>query len=268
MTAPIPDTIRELAAGYALGVLSAEEARQFEAAMAVSPELAREVADYREVGALLAMEQAAAQGAAPDPAVKERLMARVGRSKEASLPRRSEARRLSPALIAALAAAVVAAVGFGLQNRSLKGELARNGQALASRDSAYTAQEARLAELNRTVDAMLGAGSALSVVQLVKAGPDAPGLQLFWNRRANVAVLAAYQLPQAPNGRVYQLWLLRDGAPIPSQTFNTGADGRAIVQAFALPPGGRFEGAAVTEEPAGGSAAPTTPILLYSAISD
>ena len=55
MTGPSPDSPPDLAAAYALGALSPDEARRFEAFLATSPEAQREVAEYREVAALLAL---------------------------------------------------------------------------------------------------------------------------------------------------------------------------------------------------------------------
>ncbi|HJR51059.1 MAG TPA: hypothetical protein VJ794_08140, partial [Gemmatimonadales bacterium] len=61
MSHPEQESPQDLAAAYALGALSAEEARRFEAYLAGSPEAQREVAEYREVAALLAL-------AGPEPA--------------------------------------------------------------------------------------------------------------------------------------------------------------------------------------------------------
>ena len=55
MSHPEQETLQDLAAAYALGALSPEEARRFEAFLAGSPEAQREVAEYREVAALLAL---------------------------------------------------------------------------------------------------------------------------------------------------------------------------------------------------------------------
>src|SRR5262245_48347429 len=88
MSATVPDSIRELAAGYALGGLTPEETREFEAALARSPELAREVAEYREVTGLLGL--APGEGPRPDPALRARLFERIAAGKVVPLtPRRS-----------------------------------------------------------------------------------------------------------------------------------------------------------------------------------
>jgi hypothetical protein len=60
---------------------------------------------------------------------------------------------------------------------------------------------------------------------------------------------------------------MRDGVPVPSRTFNSDPDGHALVQAFSVPAGGGFTAAAVTMEPAGGSPAPTTAILMFGALA-
>ena len=66
MTGPAHDSPLDLAAAYALGALSPDEAQRFEAFLATSPEAQREVAEYREVAALLALGgEDAAPGARP-----------------------------------------------------------------------------------------------------------------------------------------------------------------------------------------------------------
>ncbi len=58
MTAPGQDPIQDLAAAYALGALSPDEVSRFEAFLATSPATQQEVAELREVAALLALGQA------------------------------------------------------------------------------------------------------------------------------------------------------------------------------------------------------------------
>lgn len=250
MTAPISDADRDLAAGYALGALTPEETRHVEALLHRSPELAREVAEYREVQAMLAL------GAGPggDPGLKERLLERVRASQARPRPRRRPV-----GLVVALAASVLLAAGLAVQVRRVTSEL-------GERESTLAATRARLAERERTLNTLLEAERDLAVAHLAATGPDAPGIQLFWNRKANTAVLHAFRLQPAPAGRVYQLWLMEDGVVVPSRTFNSDPDGHALVQAFPVPAGARFTAAAVTVEPEGGSPAPTTTVLLYGPI--
>ena len=249
----IPESIRELAAGYALGALTPEETKGFELAMAQSAELAHEVAEYREVNALLAHSAAVE----PSPAVKDRLFQRLGREKV--VPLRPPRARLTPLLSVGLAAAALVAVGLGRRVQSLTDEL-------AGRDVRLAATEAQLAQRERTLNTLLNAESELTVVQLTTAGAQAPGIQFYWNRRSNMAVLQAFRLPPTPKGKTYQFWLLRGGKPYPSVTFNSEPDGHALVHAFSLPTGGGYEGAAITVEPVGGSTTPTLPIYLVGKV--
>ena len=74
------------------------------------------------------------------------------------------------------------------------------------------------------------------------------------------AVLVARELPPAPEGEVYEAWLIRDGVPEPAGLFEPrDGDAAAAVR-------GSLEGVqavAVTLEPEGGSPMPTSdPILL------
>ena len=253
MSAMIPESIRELAAGYALGALTPEENRAFEAALAESPALAREVAEYREVNALLAHSAAHQPGAG----VKDRLFQQIRRDKV--IPIRSPRTWLAPVLAVGLAAAAMLAVGLNRRVGALTEELNH-------RDVRIAAVQAQLANRERTLNTLLAAESDLTVLQLTTTGPQSPGIQFYWNRRSNTAVLHAFRLPPTPKGKVYQLWLLRDGKPYPSTTFNTGADGDALVEAFTLPGGGGFQAAAITVEPDGGSTTPTMPILLIGKV--
>src|SRR6476660_5172453 len=82
MTGPAQDSLQGLAAAYALGALPADEARRFEAFLATSPETQREVAEYREVAALLALSGA---DATPGDALRSQVLARVAEQKVQAL---------------------------------------------------------------------------------------------------------------------------------------------------------------------------------------
>ena len=74
------------------------------------------------------------------------------------------------------------------------------------------------------------------------------------------AALVLDNVPTAGAGRSYQLWSIRNGVPSSMAVF--AANGR-IVRVIAWTKGGDFF--AVTREPKGGSARPTTAPLLVSA---
>jgi anti-sigma-K factor RskA len=252
MSHPEQDTLLDLAAAYALGALSSEEARRFEAYLAGSPEAQREVAEYRDVAALLAL---GGPEAAPSADLRERVLSRVRgpSARPAAAPRRP-----SPSW-GALAAGLVAAVGLGFgyvqlrEARDLRAELGRTMQRLAETSELLTAREA-------TLNAIFEPG--VQMFQLTASGDPDPGIQLFWDRQRHRAIVHGFKLKPVPAGRAYQLWFIKDGAPVPSVTFKPEPSGHVSVERIPVPADGEVSAAAVTVEPESGSAQPTSPILL------
>jgi anti-sigma-K factor RskA len=266
MSTPNDATLRDLAAAYALGALSPEEARSFEAFMATSPEAQHEVAEYRETAVLLAL---GGEQQRPAPELRGRVHAAVANSTERPLPApdngsppRAAARRSpwGPITWVGLAAALLAAAWLGARTWSL-------GREIAVRDSAIAELERRVDELGQGVfdrDAILASvlDRNVQLVQLTASGNPDPAIQIFWNRARNTALLNATGLEPAASGRTYQLWWIRDGKPVPSVTFDIDPTGAGLVRSVSVPTDGELSAAAVTEEPEGGSQQPTTPILL------
>ncbi|HEY7782178.1 MAG TPA: anti-sigma factor [Ktedonobacterales bacterium] len=108
-----------------------------------------------------------------------------------------------------------------------------------------------------------------SVVWNVTGTVDAPGAaaRLIGVPGGRDAVLVTSGLPHLPPGRVYQVWLLRGGQPVPNALFRVarGGRGRQIVRAPTTL--GDFQVVAVTPEPESGSPAPTGPILLMGELT-
>ena len=238
----------EATASYALGILSDEERVAFEAHMAECAECRREIQEFGEVISLLAYSTPTKN---PPADLKERIL------DTASKVRPTTRRRHStwPFWLAAAASAALAVMaGYGfLQERRARLEL----------QSAYEQSQNELAARDSLLDTLLA--ERLSTASLVATGEAQPSMQLFWNRRADVVVLAAFNLDPAPPGRTYQLWGIPEGqSPISLGTFDVPADRQATV-VLPVPPGVSLELSAlsaVTEEPAGGSPQPTTTPFL------
>lgn len=248
------DDLRESAAAFALGALTPEEARAFEAVLAESPEVRADFAAYREVAGLLPL---AADAPAPDRRLRERVLARAtGRIKrQPAVGRRKGDRRLRLALAVSVILAAVAT--------ALAATFARAQRELAARaahvEARLEAVSSRLPGRDSLVDALLAPGVELH--HFTAAGDSPPSIQFFWNREQQVAILHASGLPALDGDRVYQLWLVpAGGAPVPSSTFRPEEGGRALVRDIQVPADSAtpYESFAVTEEPAGGSLAPTT----------
>jgi anti-sigma-K factor RskA len=238
---------RDLAAAYALGALAPDEARRFEAFLAGSPEAQREVAEYREVAALLAL----GGEAAPSPDLRQRVLDRVAAAKGVAL---GPTRGRGPALLwVALAATLIAVAGLGLNLRAAQGELRDLRDLLSDTQGRLAAREA-------TLNAIFEPG--VQMYQLTASGNPEPGMQLFYDRQRERVIIHGFRLPQVPENSAYQLWFIRDGKPVPSVTFKPEADGHARVEQIPVPTGGDVSAAAVTVEPESGSTQPTMPIFL------
>lgn len=256
MSDAMPD-MRELAPAYALGALDGDEKRAFEAALATSPELQQEVAQYRELNAVLA----AGQPVSPSPGLRARLLERVRAEKGIPLAARKGPVRPGFGILLGLgvAASTLLALGLGLRVRTLDREL-------ASRDSVIALRDARLSERERTLNAILEPGTELTV--LTTPGNRPPGIQVFRDKLRNRLIIHAFRLTPAPAGRAYQLWILpKGGNPIPSRVFNSEADGHALAEGIEVPADIVVDGFAITQEPASGSPQPTSPILLYGKVA-
>lgn len=249
------DELRELAAAWALGSLSPDEAREFEALMARSPEVQSEADAYREVAAMLPL---GAGVPAPDPGLKARVLARAtGRAKRAPQSGRRKGDRF---LRLALAASILLALALVAQAVRVDRARARLAREITAVQREIQGRDSLLAEVF---------APGVELHRLTTTRDDAPEVQLFWNRRNQVALLHARRLPALAPDRAYQLWLIPEGgAPIPSSVFSPGADGNVLVRDVRLPvpTEGRYAAFAVTEEPAGGSRAPTTTPLFVAAL--
>ncbi|WP_070320999.1 anti-sigma factor, partial [Cellulomonas iranensis] len=146
-------------------------------------------------------------------------------------------RRRAPvrtALVAAVAAAVLAVpvtVAWRQADRAAVAE-----QRLAAVERLLGAPDARLVAAD-----VAGGGRAVAVVT------------------DDVALVTASGVSDPGSDRVYQLWLLRDGAALPSSTSPVTAGGFDVTTAEFRP----GDALAVTVEPRGGSTAPTTdPVVV------
>lgn len=258
MTLPEQGSVRDLAAAYALGALGPEEARQFEEFLSGSPEARREVGEYREIAALLAL---AAPLTAPRPELRARVLGGLKpRRAGGALPSR-RARHPRPMLLwGALAASLLAVVGLGANLLSLRGQVAALESELAASERSLAERDQELAERLATLNSILEPGVRL--YQLTASGDPDPGIQLFWDRQRNLAIVHGFRLKQVSRGHAYQLWFIKDGKPVPSITFKPESSGHVKIERVPVPSDGLLSAAAVTVEPESGSLQPTSPILL------
>jgi hypothetical protein len=165
----------------------------------------------------------------------------------------------------ALAAAVLIA-GFGIYTwRS--NAVARSAQpATVVQDSSTAMQLASLrasvAQKDSTIATLTGMHTR--VIDLVSVGTADPMGRVFWDQDQHTFVMYASNLKPPPTGKTYQVWLIARGgaAPVSAGTFMPDSAGSAVMTTRNPMEPGALRRVAVTEEPNGGAAAPTGPIVF------
>lgn len=105
-------------------------------------------------------------------------------------------------------------------------------------------------------------GPQVAVMSLAATNPRSPSARMFWDQRHDAWTFVAHNLRMPSQGRVYQLWLVTPSAKINAGMFMPLANGDAVVRATYKMDSRTLAAVAVTDEPAGGSAQPTTPPML------
>jgi anti-sigma-K factor RskA len=235
-------------AAYALDALPPQEQAAVRTHLPHCAFCRHTVARLHAAADLLAL---AAEPVAPPPALRDRLLAAVA-AEAAPRPVPSSRPPLSaepgaPARLfgwwLATAALLLVALGLGIVAAALQQRTVRLEQELAQ-------QARRIAQYEETARAVPLAGAA---------APQASGL-LFVGPSAAPPLLVLRDLPPLPADRAYQVWYIRDSQPISVDVLPPGASGHQVV-ALPLPPDAAQQ-VAVSVEPAGGSPAPTGPIVL------
>jgi anti-sigma-K factor RskA len=248
------DEVRDLAEGFVLDALDADEAAAVRAHLASCPDPHAEVSELAAALPILdasvpLVEPPAGLGARIRAAAAADLAARTSTPGVADAPVRidrapSARPRPSTGGWALRIAAVLAIVVLGGMNLFLLGQL--------STARTYEANVAAVLD----VAAQPGALTAI----LSAEGGDGP-VGLAAVDANGTAVMAMRDLPATTGGQVYQAWVIAaDGVPVPLGGFTVGADGIAYFEGIELPtePGIVL---ALTLEPAPGATTPTLPIV-------
>ncbi|MEU6136072.1 anti-sigma factor [Nocardioides sp. NPDC047086] len=239
--------IHALSGAYAVDALDDIERARFEEHLAVCADCRDEVASLRES----AWELGGLTDTAPPPELRDRLLAGIkeirplppettASREDAPHPSAADSgrRRFGWRTFAA-AAAVLAVVGTGAVTVV---ELVRDD------DSSQT---------------MSAAERVLSAKDATTVAVDLPGdarARVVRSVSENRAVLVTSDMPAAPAGKVYELWLQHDDVMVPAGLMPAGSDQTVVLDGDA----GDASAAGITVEPEGGSDEPTSaPIALF-----
>ena len=270
------------AAAYALGTMSQHEARVFEGHLNEGCAVCQaELQQFEKVTEQLGQ---AATSAKPPAYVRDLLLARVAR--EPRIPpapgvlkvvptpgkpadRPSRLRSYLPwALAASLAVVSLVAIMARYQAERERDSLAGKAiadQILVDQLKATVESDRRRREELEEVNTVLKTAGARRIS--MEGQPPAPSssAEIFWDTQHSRWVVSA-NLPPAPPGKIYQLWFVTPAAKISAGLIRTDATGHAF-EVLEVPRDiGKLAAAAITLEPAGGSAQPTMPIYTLGPI--
>jgi hypothetical protein len=178
-------------------------------------------------------------------------------------------RTFGPAAWMAMAAGLVAILGTGAflkasrerdaARASLAAVQAASGTQLVALDSLRTALRSREEMIANLI------GPQVAVMTLTSTMPTAPTARMFWDQQRNAWTFVGHRMPMPKAGRTYQMWLVTPTAKISAGTFMPDKDGEVMMQANYAMPKDSLAAVAVTDEPMGGSAQPTTaPMMVAS----
>lgn len=242
---------------YATDALTPDERARYEDHLATCSDCRDEVAGFQDTTALLA----AAVATTPPPDVRSRVLAQVTTTRQdppipsASPPAEPAApggtdtvvpfarpeRRRVPRWLLAAAAAVLVVGGLGVL--------------LAGRDTGTPTEAEQVAAVIARTDARI----------ITLKGEDRAPLKLVWSPSRGEGALLADDLAAIDDSKTYELWAIADGKPVQVALFRP--DERGVVRSHFTTDLRSADAVGVTLEPAGGSEAPTTPILLSSTVS-
>lgn len=259
MTVRDPGDPAGLAAGHALGSLTPTEEAAYQDYLAGSDDAQSEAAALANAARVLDHDTLEVT---PSPDLKRRLMARIATTPQhapsetpaggpqpaphpvdARTPAERTARRrwyrrpVAVTLAAAAAAIVIFAGGITL------GAAVRPAAPPQAAGSAGLARIITAPDAQRDTGAIVGGGKAT----------------LIWSADTGHAALVSDDMPPAPTGRTYQLWVMRGSQATPAGLMAGGHDPSWQILTAAMTPG---DTVGVTLEPDGGSSHPTSKPLL------
>ena len=243
------ERFEDLKDSYVLGALPEEERLEFEQYLVEHPDLQAEIEELSTIVGLLAF---SIQEQEPPPELRRRIMdtveAETVHPAEVVHPRASRRSWLAGLWETVgprdLALAVAAMVVIGLFSWSmlLQGEV---------RDLQGRVQSLQSQPQGPQMIALGGAGT--------EQGARAEVVTLEGDR----AVLVAENMPPVPEGKTYQIWVIKGDTPKPSGLFEPRGDSIAAVVEN---PVKGADAVAVTVEPQGGSKKPTTDPMLVGKV--
>jgi anti-sigma-K factor RskA len=247
------DTCAVSLAALTLGEpLAPDEQTRLLAHLALCQRCRRRLDEYATVAQLLPL---AVPEVAPSPELRARILAAAGQTRTATRPLAPRGtpwagwrRLVQPALGLALAALLALGLNRELAVRGLQAQI--------------SAQQAQTQTNIGIVTAAFGNDDAIEATLGPSAAAPAASGRVFISPGEPAVAVYARDLPQLPEGQIYQVWLVTPAGTISAGTFVVNPAGRGWRPLRPSEPLVSVERVFVTMEPTGGSPQPTGPEQL------
>jgi anti-sigma-K factor RskA len=256
---------------YALGVLEGEERAELEAHLArTCPTCTPGIAKARWVVAQLAL---SAPDAHPPATLRSKIIDAVKSSADSARavvpiekPKTSQQRAMFPAWAWVAAAALALITGYTIrQMNNQNDQLAQLRKQMKLATMQNQALQNQL-EMDRMV-AMVMRSPDSKPLKLMPKDKNMPMVHAYLHPHMGVAITAD-QMPAMPSARTLQLWFVpKTGKPLSVAIFHPDSSGEIALVAPVTMPLNEIAALAVTEEPAGGSPQPTSPIAWMAEVN-
>ena len=138
--------------------------------------------------------------------------------------------------------------------QDLKSELYDTEMRVAELESENQVMVANFKDVEQNLAVLRDPNTATFVMKGIEGRDPNYRANIYWNSTTETVYLDIKSLPEAPSGKQYQLWALKDGAPIDMGVFNALDTKEKLLEMGSVPGADAF---AVTLENAGGVASPT-----------
>jgi len=266
------EQLRELIQGYALGALDAPERAEIEAHLSSGcSECSKALEEARWLVSQLAY---LAPDAKPSDMLKGRLLqtvrAETSTAGDAMLQATSRKAVVPWWMWAGVAALLVFSLYSAWNAQRLQNEIVSlRAQAERQNRERVKLEQEMVAAKVQAHEAMIWSDPKSVKIKLPAKDPNMPQLEAMWHPEMGI-VVRGWKVPSLREKRVLQLWLIpkAGGKPMPSMTFWPDANGKfsAVVE---NPPEemSDTQALAITEEPVGGSAQPTSTPMWVGGVS-
>ena len=256
---------------YALGVLEGKEREELEAHLArACPRCTPGVAKARWVVVQLTL---AAPDAQPPADLRSRIMDAVKKPAETARavvplekPKRLAHGAMFPAWAWIAAAALALVTGYTIRQMNNQTEqLAQLRKQMKLATVQNQALQNQL-DMDRMVAMVMMSPDSMPL-KLMPKDKNMPMVHAYLHPHMGVAITAD-QMPSIPSARTLQLWFVpKTGKPLSVAIFHPDTAGQIALVAPVNMPRNEIAALAVTEEPAGGSPQPTTPIAWMAQVN-